>query len=169
MPRLDTGFSSRSVVTAIFKHELFGSRCATSQCSMAKVGDGCSDPRTVSGTAENASGGCRRTLPAASTASELSTSPLGRWELLERMSLSPPDAAGQCGCQRHQRGEQPQPPPYRPLLSAQQLVLAETAVAVERAGDAPTVAALVQLQAAMPTAHLIGMVQHHGRLVAARA
>ena len=48
---------------AIFRHELFGSRCATSRYSMAKVGDGCSGPRTVSGIAENASGGCKRTLP----------------------------------------------------------------------------------------------------------
>src|SRR5712691_8217835 len=168
---------------------------------MAKAGDGCSDPRTVSGIAENASGGCRRTLPAAlyvhragittwdataiasSAASDLTArpspsplalSPSGRGRsgsrlLFDRVRLRPPDAAGQCGCQRHQRGEQPQPPPDRPLLAAQQLVPAETAVAVERAGDAPTVAALVQLQAAMPTAHLIGMVQHHGRLVAARA
>src|SRR5260370_3277868 len=99
----------------------------------------------------------------------LTLSPAGRGELLQWMRLRRPDAAGQWGCQRHQRGEQPQPPPDRPLLAAQQLVPAETAVAVERAGDAPTVAALVQLQAAMPTAHLIGMVQHHGRLVAARA
>src|SRR5258706_2100177 len=89
--------------------------------------------------------------------------------LFDWMGLRPPDAAGQCGRQRHQRGEQPQPPPDRPLLATQELVPAETAVAVERAGDAPTVAALVQLQPAVPAAHLIGMVQHHGRLVAARA
>ncbi len=151
MPRLDTGFSSMSVVMAIFRHELFGSPCATSRCSMARVGDGCSDLRTVSGIAENASGGCRRTLPAGSSAhragittwdataiassaasdsigsprpSPLALPPEGGREvrfttLFQRVRLRPPDAAGQCRCQRHQRGEQPQPPPDRPLLATQ--------------------------------------------------
>jgi len=46
---------------AVCKRARSGSRFATSLCSTAKAGDGCSDPRTASGTAENARGGCRPT------------------------------------------------------------------------------------------------------------
>src|SRR5205807_702453 len=46
------------------------------------------------------------------------------------------DSVCQACCYRKQRGQEPQPPPKGTLLSPHQLVPAETAVAVEWAGDA---------------------------------
>src|SRR5260370_24288841 len=70
---------------------------------------------------------------------------------------------------RQQRGEEPQPPPQRALLPSDQLVPAETAVTVEGPGDAAAPRTLVQLQTAVRAATLLGVVEHHRRLVAARA
>src|SRR5437870_13202852 len=68
-----------------------------------------------------------------------------------------------------QRGQEPQPPPEGTLLSPHKLVPAETAVAVERARDAAAARALVELKAAVGAASLLGVVEDHRRLVAARA
>jgi len=78
-------------------------------------------------------------------------------------------AVCQACCYRKQRGQEPQPPPKGTLLSPHQLVPAETAVAVEWAGDAAAARALVELKAAVGAASLLGVVEDHRRLVAARA
>jgi hypothetical protein len=46
---------------------------------------------------------------------------------------------------------------------------AEPAVPVERTRDTAAPAALMELEAAVGAARLLGMVHYHGRLVAARA
>jgi hypothetical protein len=47
-------------------------------------------------------------------------------------------------------------------------VPAEAAEPVERTGDAAAVATLVELQTAVRAARLLGVVEHHGRLITAR-
>ena len=78
------------------------------------------------------------------------------------------DPVDQARDQRNQGGEEPQPPPQRTRVALHQLVAAEPAVTVEGARDSSTVPALMKLQAAMCAARLVGVVEYHRRLVAAR-
>jgi hypothetical protein len=84
------------------------------------------------------------------------------------VSLRLSDPVDQAGDQRNERREEPQPPPKWPRVAARHLVAAEAAVAVEWPGDSTAAAALVELEAAVGAARLLGVVHHHGRLVAAR-
>jgi hypothetical protein len=78
------------------------------------------------------------------------------------------DSVDQARYQRHQRREEPEPPPHGTSDAQDHLVPAEAAVPVERTGDAPAAAALVELEAAVCATRFLGMVEHHGRLVTAR-
>ena len=78
------------------------------------------------------------------------------------------DSIDQARDQRDQSREEPQPPPQRTRGALDHLVPAEAAVPIERTRDSPAAAALVELEAAVCTARLLGVVEHHGRLVAAR-
>jgi hypothetical protein len=69
---------------------------------------------------------------------------------------------------RQQRDQQPQPPPRRARLAADELVTAETAVTIEGPGNAAAVPALVKLQGAMRAAGLLLVIEHHRGLVTAR-
>jgi len=77
------------------------------------------------------------------------------------------DAVDQAGDQWHQSREEPQPPPQRPRHALHHLVPAEAAVAVEWTCDSAAAAALVELEAAVRAAGLLGVVEDHGGLVAA--
>ena len=82
------------------------------------------------------------------------------------MSLRLRDSVDQAGDQRDQRREEPQAPPHRTRHALHHLVSAEPAKPVERSGDSPAPAALMELKAAVRAARLFGVVQDHGRLVA---
>src|SRR2546430_6193783 len=84
------------------------------------------------------------------------------------MDLRLGDTVSQTQRDRKQRGEEPQPPPERALLALHHLEPAEPAVAVERTGDTSAVRALMNLQAAVGATRLLGVVEHHRRLVAPR-
>jgi hypothetical protein len=85
------------------------------------------------------------------------------------VDLSLGDSVDQSRGQWNQRREEPEPPPQRTRVALHHLVAAEAAVPVERARDSAAVPALMELQAAVRAARLVGVVEHHGRLVAARA
>jgi hypothetical protein len=78
------------------------------------------------------------------------------------------DSVDQDCDQRHQRRQEPQPPPQRTGRPLHHLVPTKTAVAVERARYSAAVPTLVKLQATVRAARLLGVVEHHGRLVATR-
>jgi hypothetical protein len=78
------------------------------------------------------------------------------------------DAVDQARNQWDQCREEPEPPPHWTSDPQDHLVPAEAAVPVERTRDAPAAAALMELEAAVCAARLLGMVEHHGRLVTAR-
>ena len=84
------------------------------------------------------------------------------------MPLRLRDPVDQSGRQRNKCGEEPQPPPQRTRVALHHLVAAEPAVTVERARDSAAAPTLVELQAAVRAARLVCVVEHHGRLVAAR-
>jgi hypothetical protein len=84
------------------------------------------------------------------------------------MALRLRDAVNQPSDQRDQGREEPEPPPQRTRIALHHLVAAEAAVAVEWTRDSAAAPALVELEAAVRAARLIGMVDDHGRLVAAR-
>src|SRR6266571_889900 len=79
-------------------------------------------------------------------------SPMGRGSL-PRLSvdLRLGDSVDQAQDNRKQRGQEPQPPPHRPVRALDHLVPAEPAEAIEWARDSATPRALVQLQAAVRT------------------
>src|SRR5258708_7061670 len=87
---------------------------------------------------------------------------------LARMPLRLGDSVDQSGGQRNKRREEPEPPPQRARVTLHHLVAAEAAVAVEWSGDSAAAPALVELEAAMRAARLVGVVDDHRRLVAAR-
>ena len=78
------------------------------------------------------------------------------------------DSVDQARYERHKGREKPEPPPQWTRRALHHLVPAEAAIPVERTGDAAAVATLVKLQAAVRAARLLGMVEHHGRLITAR-
>ena len=78
-------------------------------------------------------------------------------------------AVNQSHDQRDKRRQEPQAPPQGAGLAFDHLMAAEPAVPVERTRDAAAPAALMELEAAVGAARLLGMVHYHGRLVAARA
>ena len=84
------------------------------------------------------------------------------------MALRLRDAVDQTGGQRNERSEEPEPPPQWARVPLHHFVAAETAVAVEWAGDSTAAPALVELKAAVRAARFVGVVEQHGRLVAAR-
>ncbi len=85
------------------------------------------------------------------------------------MRLSLRYAVDKACCRWREQHDPPQAPPHRTLAAAHQLVAAETAETIERPCDAAAVSALMQLQPAVRTSRFLGMVEDHGRLVAARA
>ncbi len=87
---------------------------------------------------------------------------------LTGMPLRLGDAVDQSGGQRNKGREEPEPPPQRARVTLHHLVAAEAAVAVERTGDSAAAPALVELEAAMSAARLVGAVDDHRRLVAPR-
>ena len=89
--------------------------------------------------------------------------------LFDRVRFRPPDAAGQRGGEGDQSSKKAQAPPDRPLCTTHQFMAAETAVAIERTGDAPAVSTLMQLQPAVSAARFLGVVEDHRRLVTSRA
>jgi hypothetical protein len=78
-----------------------------------------------------------------------------------------PDPVDQSADEGNQGGQEPQPPPHRPPVPAHHLVAAEAAVTVKWPSDSAAAAALVQLEPAVATPRLLGMVEHHRRLIAA--
>jgi hypothetical protein len=78
------------------------------------------------------------------------------------------DAVDDARGEWNQRRQQPQPPPDRPALAADQLVSAETAEAIEGPSDAAAVSTLVKLKPAVAAASILGMIHDHGRLIASR-
>jgi hypothetical protein len=84
------------------------------------------------------------------------------------MALRLRDAVNQPSDQRDQRREEPEPPPQRTRVPLHHLVTAESAEAVEWTRDPAAAPALVELKAAMRATRLVCVVEHHGRLIAAR-
>jgi len=173
------------------RRERSGWRSETSPSLTARAGGGFSGPRTASGTGAKTSGGCRQirrdawfalhaattTWAATASAWSAATGSIAR-EQFPRPSPRPYPATRARGLVAHlglgysvdqSRDQRDKAAPQGAGLAFDHLMAAESAVPVERTRDAAAPAALMQLQAAVGAARLLGVVQHHGRLVAARA